>query len=45
VAARGLTAMVMGLLLQAAFEPGDVEWQEVTQQAISMLINGLRSKS
>lgn len=45
VAARSLTAMVMGLLLQAAFEPGDVEWQEVTQQAISMLINGLRSKS
>ncbi len=41
-AARTLTAMVMGLLLQAAFEPGGAQWQDVTQQGITMLINGLR---
>ena len=44
-AARNLTAMVMGLLLQATFEPGGAQWHDVTQQGIHMLINGLRSQS
>jgi len=43
-AARTLTAIVMGLLLQATFEPGGAQWQDVTQQGITMLMNGLRSE-
>ena len=42
-AARTLTAMVMGLLLQATFEPGGAQWQDVTLQGITLLIKGLRS--
>lgn len=44
LAARTLTAIVIGLLLQATFEPDGAQWQDVTQQGIAMLMNGLRSK-
>jgi AcrR family transcriptional regulator len=44
-AARILTSVVMGLLLQATFDAGGAQWQEVTRVGIEMFINGMRSKS
>jgi AcrR family transcriptional regulator len=41
-AARILTSMVMGLLLQAAFDPGGENWQAVTMSGIKMLLKGMR---
>jgi AcrR family transcriptional regulator len=43
-AARTLTAVVMGLLLQATFDPESAHWQDVTQFGIKLLIDGMRSK-
>lgn len=40
-AARILTSMVMGLLLQATFDPDGTSWQEVTLFGIKMMINGM----
>jgi AcrR family transcriptional regulator len=43
VAARVITAVAMGLLLQATFDPKGTDWQEVTRSGIKLLINGMRS--
>ena len=43
-AARSLTSVAMGLLLQAIFEPEGAKWQEVTRFSINMIVNGLRSE-
>jgi AcrR family transcriptional regulator len=43
-AARTLTSVVMGLLLQAVFEPEGAHWQVVTQSGIQLVINGMRSE-
>ena len=40
-AARILTSMVMGLLLQATFDPDGTSWQDVTLFGIKMMINGM----
>jgi AcrR family transcriptional regulator len=42
-AARALTSVAMGLLLQAIFEPEGAQWQEVTRFSINMIVNGIRS--
>lgn len=42
LAARMLTSMVMGLLLQATFDPDGANWQDVTLFGIKMIINGMR---
>jgi len=42
-AARALTSVAMGLLLQAIFEPEGAQWQEVTRFSIKMIVNGMRS--
>ena len=44
-AARMLTSVVMGLLLQATFDPHGTNWQDVTLFGVKMMINGLRSGS
>lgn len=43
-AARLLTSMVMGLLLQATFDPASADWQAVTMFGIHMIVNGMRSQ-
>jgi len=43
-AARILTSMVMGLLLQATFDPHGANWQDVTRFGLKIMINGLESK-
>ena len=43
VAARILTSVAMGLLLQATFDPHDADWQEVTRSGIRLLLDGMRS--
>ena len=43
-AARTLTSVAMGLLLQAIFEPEGAHWQDVTQSGIELVINGMRSE-
>lgn len=43
-AARTLTSVVMGLLLQATFDPEGAHWQDVTQFGINMIIDGMRRK-
>ena len=40
--ARIVMAVAMGLLLQATFDPGDTDWQEVTQLGIKMILSGMR---
>jgi AcrR family transcriptional regulator len=40
-AARILTSLVMGLLLQATFDPDGTNWQDVTLFGIKMMINGM----
>jgi hypothetical protein len=42
VAARVLTSVAMGLLLQATFEPKGTEWQAVTRSGIGLLLAGMR---
>jgi AcrR family transcriptional regulator len=42
--ARTLTSVVMGLLLQAIFEPEGAQWQAMTRSGIQLVINGMRSK-
>lgn len=42
-AARVLTSVVMGLLLQATFDPHGSAWQDVTRLGIKILIDGMRS--
>ncbi len=42
--ARILTSMVMGLLLQATFDPHGTNWQEVTTFGLNLMINGLESE-
>jgi len=42
LAARILMAVAMGLLLQASFDPGGANWQEVTQSGINILLHGIR---
>lgn len=42
VAARVLTSVAMGLLLQATFEPQGTDWQEVTRSGIGLLLAGMR---
>jgi hypothetical protein len=37
IAARVTLAMVMGLLLQACFDPGGAEWNRMTQEGLHML--------
>lgn len=44
-AARILTAIVMGLLLQAAFDPDGTDWQAVTLFGLDKMINGMRKNS
>ncbi len=39
---RFLTAIVMGLLLQATFDPEGADWQEVTRSGIKILLNSMR---
>jgi AcrR family transcriptional regulator len=41
-AARMLTAMVMGLLLQAAFDPDGADWQAITLFGLKKMIDGMR---
>jgi AcrR family transcriptional regulator len=41
-AARLLTAAVMGLLLQATFDPDSADWEDVTLFGITTLVKGLR---
>ncbi len=43
-AARLLTAVVMGLLLQATFDPASADWQDVTLSGISILVKGMRGE-
>ena len=43
-AARILTSMVMGLLLQAAFDPDGTNWQDVTLFGLKTMIDGLENK-
>jgi len=40
--ARFLTAIVMGLLLQATFDPDGADWQEVNRSGIKILLNSMR---
>jgi AcrR family transcriptional regulator len=40
--ARFLTAIVMGLLLQATFDPQGADWQAVTRSGIKILLNSMR---
>ena len=40
--ARFLTAIVMGLLLQATFDPEGADWQAVTRSGIKILLNSMR---
>jgi AcrR family transcriptional regulator len=40
--ARFLTAIVMGLLLQASFDPEGADWQAVTRSGIKILLNSMR---
>lgn len=44
-AARAITSVAMGLLLQATFDPDGADWQEVTRAGIKLIINGMRSNS
>ena len=44
-AARTITSVVMGLLLQAIFEPEGAHWQDVTRSGIQLVINGMRSEA
>lgn len=44
-AARMLTSVVMGLLLQATFDPDGAHWQDVTILAVKMMVKGMRSNS
>jgi len=39
---RFLTAIVMGLLLQATFDPEGADWQAVTRSGIKILLNSMR---
>ena len=39
---RFLTAIVMGLLLQATFDPEGADWQEVTRSGIKILLSSMR---
>lgn len=43
-AARILTSVVMGLLLQATFDARGAQWQEVTRVGIKLIVDGMRSK-
>jgi TetR/AcrR family transcriptional regulator, repressor for uid operon len=43
-AARTLTSVAMGLMLQAIFEPEGAQWQDVTRSGIQLVINGMRSE-
>ncbi len=43
-AARLLTAVVMGLLLQATFDPDSADWQDMTVLGIKTLMKGMRSE-
>ncbi|MFU8827643.1 MAG: TetR/AcrR family transcriptional regulator [Brevefilum sp.] len=45
IAARLLTSMVMGLMLQAAFDPEGTTWQSVTLFGVEMLVNGMRREA
>jgi AcrR family transcriptional regulator len=40
--ARFLTAIVMGLLLQATFDPDGADWQEVNRSGIKILLDSMR---
>jgi len=40
--ARILTAVAMGLLLQASFDPDGADWQEVTRSGIKLIVDSLR---
>jgi AcrR family transcriptional regulator len=42
LSARLLLGVVMGLLLQASFDPEGADWQEVTRSGIKLLLNGMR---
>ncbi len=42
VAARVITAVAMGLLLQATFDPKGADWQGVTRSGIQFLLDGIR---
>ena len=45
VAARAITSVAMGLLLQATFDPKGADWQEVTRSGIKLLLDGMRRDS
>jgi len=40
--ARILMAMVMGLLLQASFDPNGADWQGITRSGIKTILKGIR---
>jgi AcrR family transcriptional regulator len=42
LAARVVTGLAMGLLLQASFDEGNVDWQQVTVKGIKILIEGMK---
>jgi AcrR family transcriptional regulator len=42
VTARIMTAVAMGLLLQATFDPKGTDWQGVTLDGIKLLLDGMR---
>jgi len=44
-AARAITSVAMGLLLEATFDPKGADWQEVTRSGIKLLLDGMRSNS
>jgi len=44
-AARALTAVAMGLLLQATFDPTGADWQAVTLYGVRTILDGLRREA
>lgn len=44
VAARALTGMAMGLLLQASFDDAEVDWQKMILDGLKIFIDGIRRK-
>lgn len=45
VASWTLVSLALGLLLQGSLDPNGARWDQVTTQAVQILINGLRKES
>jgi hypothetical protein len=41
IAARIIVALALGLLLQGMFDPVGANWEEVSQQGIDLLLDGI----